>query len=231
MKKIIFRPWLAALVGASVLASGAMAQSRGPIDPDKERVIKFWTKERRAAAIPRDLFIDERGLGYLKHPSGFLQPYGHDKPAVTRGPDPTPSPFGKPSGGGDDTTPPVVSGWSPGNGDTIGGSATFSATVTDEGGSGVSRVDFVITGPSGFSQTFRPSQSGETETWSITLNGFTNGSWSWYVKARDGARNNSGNEVIGFSVDTTVGSDPGGSGSTDGVVTNSQWTDGGAVQR
>lgn len=231
MKHVFTRACIAAVVGASLLASAAMAQSPRPIAPDKARVIEFWTKERRAAAIPRDLVIDERGLGYLRHRSGFLQPHGHDTPAVTRGSDPTPSPFAKGSGGSGDTTAPLVSAESPANGETIGSSATFSATVTDEGGSGVSRVDFIIQKGGGLSQTFRPSQSGDT--WSIKLSGFSNGDWTWYVRAKDGARNTSAETPIGFQVDTGSGDSSGGGGSSDGVVVNAGWTagdTGGTVQ-
>ena len=228
MKHVFTRACIAAVVGASLLASAAMAQSPRPIVPDKARVIEFWTKERRAAAIPRDLVIDERGLGYLRHRSGFLQPHGHDTPAVSRGSDPSPSPFAKASGGGGDTTAPVVSDESPAEGSKIGSSATFSATVTDEGGSGVSRVDFIIQKDGGLSQTFRPSQSGDT--WSIKLSGFSNGGWTWYVRAKDGARNTSAQAPISFQVDTGSGDSSGGGGSSDGVVVNARWTAGGKVQ-
>lgn len=42
-----------------------------------KRVIDHWSVERQRAAIPRDLVIDHRGLGYLKGKGGVLIPYGH----------------------------------------------------------------------------------------------------------------------------------------------------------
>ena len=65
--------WWLAVAAAGTLSSGiAAAQSSRAMDPDKARVIEHWTSERRAQAIPRDLVIDPRGLGYLKRPDGAL---------------------------------------------------------------------------------------------------------------------------------------------------------------
>ena len=55
-----------------------------------------------AAAIPRDLVIDHRGLGYLQLPNGTLRPYGHGiaaekRPIVPNAPGGIP---GRPGGGG-----------------------------------------------------------------------------------------------------------------------------------
>lgn len=92
--------WAAISISIALLSVNAAAQSRKPIDVDKARVVEFWTKERRAAAIPRDLVIDPRGLGYLRRPDGTLVPYGHRVEAEQPRRTPTPSPFAKPSGGG-----------------------------------------------------------------------------------------------------------------------------------
>jgi hypothetical protein len=46
------------------------------------RIVSHWTGDRRAAATPRELVIDSRGLGYLRRPNGALQPYGHGVAAL-----------------------------------------------------------------------------------------------------------------------------------------------------
>ena len=98
--------WAAMLL--ALVALNAHAQDRRPIDPGKARVVEHWTSERRASAIPRDLVIDPRGLGYLRQPNGVLTPYGHQVAAQTPARGATPWPFGKPSGGGGDATPPAI---------------------------------------------------------------------------------------------------------------------------
>src|SRR5437870_2952573 len=110
------------LPSAFLLASGdATAQSQRALDVRAEQAAKYWTPARRAAATPRDLVIDERGLGYLRGRNGGLEPYGHSISAQA----------GKPGG---DSSGPSVSGMSPASGATVGASATFSATVTDASG-------------------------------------------------------------------------------------------------
>ena len=118
-----------------VLASNSVAQQAEPgnnrsMDPAKARVVEHWTNDRRASAIPRDLVIDSRGLGYLRRSDGSLQPYGHQIVAEIAAN--SPSPNAKPSGGGSDTIPPSISNMNPGQGAVIGASQTFSATVEDE---------------------------------------------------------------------------------------------------
>lgn len=92
--------WVALSVSAVLMSANAAAQNRKAIDVEKARVVQFWTPERRAAAIPRDFVIDPRGLGYLRHPDGFLQPYGHRVAAEVTARTLPPSPFAKPGGGG-----------------------------------------------------------------------------------------------------------------------------------
>lgn len=65
------------------------------------------TAEEIASAIPRDLVIDHRGLGYLRLPSGDLQPYGHNveaerRPITPMAPGGVPGPPGSGGGGGGD---------------------------------------------------------------------------------------------------------------------------------
>ena len=105
--------WVALSVSAALMSVNAAAQNRKSIDVDKARVVEFWTPERIAAAIPRDLVIDSRGLGYLRHPDGFLQPYGHKIRAEVTPRSLPPSPFAKPGGpggggGGGGTTTNVI---------------------------------------------------------------------------------------------------------------------------
>ena len=96
-----------------LLAGNSVAQQPEPgnsrsIDSNKARVVEYWTSERRARAIPRDLVIDARGLGYLRKPDGSLEPYGHQVAADSKKKDPTP--FAKPPGAGGrnaNTTPSI----------------------------------------------------------------------------------------------------------------------------
>ena len=231
------RPPLRILVAAS-LVIGIAVSSRAAAEPPPtpsggtERIVAHWTPERIAGAQPRDLVVDHRGLGYLRGSDGGLRPYGHDVRAqivevghTTGSASATPVPKAPPSSG--DSDPPTVGDMSPADGDTIGGSARFSASITDS--SGVKSVSFVIVYPGGNqTQAFTPSASGST--YSIDLQGFSDGAWGWYVVARDNAKGR-GNEVrtptVGFTVDTSGGG--GGGGSNPDVVTDGHWT-GGDVQ-
>lgn len=222
-----------ALLGA-MLASGMGAAGAGPGQSGSSAAAEHWTPARRAAAIPRDLVVDERGLGYLRGKDGSLTPYGHSVAAERAGVQAapaangsSPSPQAKPGGGGSsDTTPPTISAMDPASNAAIGAAYTFSATVVDTG-SGVRSVSFVIVYPSGSTQTFSASPSGG-DTWSVSFTGFTDGSWAWRVVARDhGAKG--GNTATSPTVPFTV-STSGGGGGGGGVVTSSPWSFGGAVQ-
>jgi hypothetical protein len=182
-------------------------------------VIAHWTPERRRAALPRDLRIDARGLGYLRRADGSLEPYGHTVAALA------PTPRAKPGGGGSDTTAPSISGMDPGTGATIGASYTFKATVSDA--SGVRSVSFVLRNPSNQTQTVAATQ-GDNNLWSASLSGFTDGPWTWYVVAKDNAARG-GNTATSPEQAFTVGG-AGGGGGGGGPVTNAQWTGGGTVQ-
>ncbi len=217
--------WAAISVSIALSSVTAAAQSaKPPIDVSKARVADYWTAERRAKAIPRDLVIDPRGLGYLRRADGSLQPYGHNVAAQSSQVSPTLSPFGTANGSGD-TTPPAISGTDPQANATIGASYTFKATVTDA--SGVKSVTFKIQKAGSRAQSFSASNTSG-DTWSVALQGFTNGDWSWSVVAKDKATRGGNTATAGpfaFKVDTGGGS--GGSGDT---VANAEWTSGGAVQ-
>jgi hypothetical protein len=220
---------VAASIFCALLAGNAAAQSAKPIHPDKARVIEHWTSERRAAAIPRDLVIDPRGLGYLRRPDGSLVPHGHDIAAQAPSKGQTPSPFAKPGGGSGDTAPPAIAGMIPAEGTTIGASQTFSATVTDS--SGIRSVTFKVQKDGSTVQSFSPANTSGN-TWAVALQGFTNGTWKWWVEAKDGGPrggNAGSSAVVNFQVSTGGGGGGGGGGSSD-TVTNAEWTAAGTVQ-
>ena len=214
-----------ALASGALLASGlvgAAAHADTEQASKRKAVIDYWTPARRAAAQPRDLVIDVRGLGYLRRADGTLQPHGHGIAAQS-----TAAPRAKPGGGGDDTTAPIISGMDP-DGITIGSAYTFSAIVTDN--VGLKSVKFVIAKDGGLPQSFTPSSAGG-DTYSISLSGFSDGGWSWTVEAKDSARGggNLATSTAAFAVDTSGGGGGGGGGGVD-VVTNAEWTAGGDIQ-
>ena len=142
----------------------------------------------------------------------------------------------RPSGGNNDTLPPSISEMFPASVNVIGASETFSATVSDgDDGSGVRSVSFVIQYPDGITKAFQATEDANIlDKWSVTLLGFSNGYWSWWVEARDNAKkggNRKTSETVNFEVDTTSDGSGGGGGSTgDGTVTNDLWNIVGAVK-
>lgn len=241
MRQTLRRTTLAMAVPLAV-ALLAPAAGAAPTSGGGERgqtVADYWTAQRMANAIPRDLVVDEQGRGYLRRPDGTSEPYGNaaaNGPTLRAVPDPRAKPDGTGNGGGKggggggtDAAPPVVSNLDPAEAETIAATHTFSATVVDEG-SGVRSVTFAIVSPSGTTSTFSAAHAG-SDMWGVTLEGFTTGTgWSWYVVAKDNAKkggNTTTTDPVGFSVDTGSGGDPGGGGA---VVPNAEWTSGGAVQ-
>ena len=222
------------LLSLLLLSGNTVAQQAEPgdnrfMDPAKARVVEHWTNERRAAALPRDFVIDSRGLGYLRRPDGSLQPYGHQ--IIAENAANTPAPNARPGGGNGDTTSPSISNLNPGDGVIIAASHTFSATVTDN--VEVKSVSFTIQYPDGSTtQTFNAS-AGANDLWTVTLSGFTDGNWSWWVVAKDTAKKGGNSATEGpviFTVDTGGGGGGGGSGGDSDTVANAEWTDDGAVQ-
>ena len=205
-----------------IFSFGAFAQSDNASDRAKQRtaaVIEYWTPAKRAAAQPRDMVIDSRGLAYMKGRNGVLTPYGHSIAANNAV---TPA-KGKPSNG--DSTPPDISGMDPTAGATIGGSKTFSATITDA--SGIKSASFDVRPLGGATSSFTPTSSGDN--YSVGLSGFTDGSWQWRVTARDNG-SKGGNQATSAWVDFTVstggsggGGGGGGGGTGDDVIVNERW--------
>lgn len=174
---------------AMLSAGSALAQPGVPSSnehvPD---VAAYWTPERMANAIPRDLVIDHRGLGYLRLPDGSLQPYGHQiaavadrLTAVSSGSNPDGVvPRGKPDPS--DSTPPAVDQLSP-LGPGYSDPVDFSATITDA--SGIKSVSFEVTSAGGgVWQSFNPSPVGN-DVWEIRITGFSAGEYQWRVIAKD----------------------------------------------
>jgi hypothetical protein len=205
---LVFTTCLMSVQAAPTAAAGASAEHA--------RIVGHWTPARVAAAIPRDLVIDERGQGYLKKPDGSLEPYGQ---AVAGGR----MPAAKPVGG--DTQGPDVGATDPANGAVIGTSYTFKAAVTDA--SKLRSVSFKISRAGGMAQSFTASLTSNN-VYAVSLQGFTAGDWSWYVVAKDAANNTTTTGATSFTVSTSGGGGGGGGGTN--VVTNSEWTYGGTVQ-
>lgn len=224
---------VAGIVAALMPAIAAQA-APGPDSPsnDAAATAAYWTAERRAAAIPRDIVVDARGQSYLRGPNG-LQPYGPASPSlaqkVTQVGTPAPQPMARPGGGGSsDTVPPSISGMDPTSSSQVGATYTFKATVVDLG-SGVRSVSFSVRKGTGLAQSFTATKATDTDVWSVTLQGLSDGAWSWSVTAKDNAGkggNTSTSAWVPFSV-VTGGS---GGGNTGTVVTNLPWTGGLTVQ-
>jgi len=224
-----------ALVLGGVATSPAVGQQRTGSER-AEKVAAHWTPERLASAVPRDLVVDERGLGYLRGRDGSLEPYGHSLaaiPPLRALPADVPSPRRPPSGGASDTAGPEITDLDPAGGETIPSEYDFSATVSDA--SGVKSVSFVITYPDGFTTQSITAVNFGGDQWGRTITGFTEGDWSWHVVAKDNAArggNISESSAASFTVGQgTGGGSSGGGGSTDpSVVVNDEWADGGTVQ-
>jgi len=226
MKNVRILACIWAAISIASFSVNAAAQDRKPIAVDKARVIQHWTKEERANAIPRDLFIDSRGLGYFKGRDGTLRPYGHDVPAQVTPTNQSISPFASRSnnggGGGKsrDRTPPTISNMDPAEGTTIGESYTFEARVTDT--SGVQSVTFKIQRiGSTYVNSFPASKALFSNTWGANVHGFTDGDWKWWIEAKDGIGNIGSSPVVNFKTYTGTASEP---------ISNAVWQDGGTIQ-
>jgi len=190
-----------------------------------QKVIEHWTPARMKQAIPRQLVIASNGFGYLQMPDGSLQPHGHNKLVeVTKI---SKQPQAKPGTGGGDNEGPSISSREPANGEEIGASQRFAATITDQ--TGVRTATLVVTSPDGGTQSFAMSNSGG-DIWENTLSGFTTGSgWAWYIEAKD-ATKGKGNVTISssFAFDVNTSGEPPPTGGD--VIVNSHWTGDGLIR-
>ena len=214
---------------ASALAVSSGASADKPSDAHHaDDVAAHWTPERVASAQPRDLVIDQRGLAYLEGVDGSLDAYGHSTRAqlsqVSRGDRIARS---KPNASAD-RVGPTVTAMTPDGTATVGGTVDFAATVTDP--SGIRSVTVVVTPAGGAAQSFSAGSLGNGR-YGTTLTGFSDGSWSWYIVAKDGASrggNTTKSGTVNFTV-VTGGTPPPPPPPTGGVVTNAAWS-GGDVQ-
>jgi hypothetical protein len=103
------------IVSAFVFAVPIAAVAQAPQASDRAKEVAatkvFWTSKRIAAAQPRDLVIDHRGMAYLKGKGGKLSPYGHSNPAL-------PEPYARGGNGGGGPGGGGPGGGGPGGGDT-----------------------------------------------------------------------------------------------------------------
>ena len=203
-----------------VASQEAAAQSARALEARAAQVIEHWTPERKNAAIPRDFVIDPRGYAYIRGRDDSLTPYGHNV-AAEAGSGATPN-----AAPGGDTTAPSVTGMNPASGATVtSGSYTFSATITDA--SGLRSVSMSIRQGTGAAQSFNMTKAANSNVWSASLSGLTDGSWSWSITAKDAAKGGGNTTNTGY-VPFTVAIGGGGGGG--GTVPNAQWTGGGVVQ-
>jgi hypothetical protein len=93
------------LLLSTALATTVTAQAKP--SAKAQATLDYWTADRIAAAQPRDLFIDHRGLGYTKNNKGKFVPYGLNKEKFV--------PMAKPDGVGGGKP-----GGNDGGGDTVG---------------------------------------------------------------------------------------------------------------
>ena len=216
------------------LFSGSSVAQQAPgggqsMNAANARVVEHWSSDRRAKAVPRDFVIDSRGLGYLRRPDGSLRPHGHQIVAENAANDTRPNAKPGGGGGGSDHEPPLISAMDPGPNSQIGADYTFSATITDE--SGVKTVYFTIIYPNGFTTQTFTVLAGAGDTWSLSLYGFTDGNWRWYVVAKDNTKrggNSVASNIVDFTVDTGGGGEP--PVGDDDTVSNAEWMSEGAVQ-
>jgi len=216
-----------ALVAGGAALGTALAMSTtvaAKPNAKSQRIIDHWTQDRIEAAVPRDMVIDHRGLGYIRGKNGALTPHGHGVKSTLRSVKTAkPVPHMGPGNSGGDTTPPTISSLDPADGASIGTTQVFSANVTDD--SGVKSVTFNVI-YQGQTYNFAGTHTGGGN-YETSVQGFTAGTaGSWNVTATDTAKKG-GNSSTSATNSFSVGG--GGTGSGDDVA-NTRWTNGGDIQ-
>jgi hypothetical protein len=153
-----------------------------------------------------------------RQPDGTLIPYGRTVAQA----DGKPTPQAKPGGG--TNSPSSITNMDP-VGKQIGASYVFKATVTDS--NGLRSVSFQLSKAGAAAQSFNASLT-PGDVWTVSLSGFTDGSWSWTVVAKDKAGATTTSNPASFTVLTDSGG--GGGGGGEGVVVNEAWLQAGALQ-
>lgn len=220
---------LLVLTALSNTGYAAEGQARESANARAKGVFDYWTPQRIADAVPRDLAIDRQGKGYLRSKDGSLTPYGQSGANRLSAGKQTPNK--RPSGdSSEDVTDPVIANMTPTEGDEVTSEVVFSATVTDT--SGIRSVVFVITYPDGVTtQSFNPSFDGN-DSWKTSITGFGDENWSWKVIAKDGATkggNTATSPDVSFTVNTGAVTTPP-TQDTGNAIVNSPWLIAGDVQ-
>ncbi|MFT7288136.1 MAG: hypothetical protein ACI87W_002251 [Halieaceae bacterium] len=144
MKKTLTTASVSLVLLCSLTPAALQAQAPQAADRAKEvaHIKAFWTKDRIAAAQPRDFVLDHRGLAYIKGTGARPIPYGHSTPAQ-------PEPLAKGGKGG--------GGGRPGGGGDTGGTGTDFQDVSNaqwtNGGvvqRAAGRIYFVMDGGRGY---------------------------------------------------------------------------------
>lgn len=64
------------LTAVWLLSVSGQALAKQNLTVKKAKVIEHWTFERRQAAIPRDLYLDQQGRGFMSDGRGGFTSYG-----------------------------------------------------------------------------------------------------------------------------------------------------------
>ncbi|WNO08355.1 hypothetical protein [Teredinibacter sp. KSP-S5-2] len=198
---------------------------------DKARAaVNVWTPQAIREAVPRDYLIGDNHKGYIRDTNGQLFLLGSKPQTLKAVPlNAIKKPLAKPIIFSD-SEPPIVSNHDPSESMVIGNNYIFSAQVTDT--SGVKSVVFHIRYPDSVTeQSFTASYIGD-DRWAVSLQGFYDGDWQWWVIAKDGS-GRGGNttdvpEVINFSV--AVGNVVIPPVTSEDTVVNDEWDKGGVSQ-
>ena len=241
--KNIRSTWALSFLALSFLFMAAATNAANENASEKAKsIFEYWTPERRASAIPRDLYLDEKGQGYIRNKNNTLTPYGGKFNLSAL------KPMAKPDGAG-------TGGKGGGKGDGGTGSngslntlvtyltpsesqntvtslpTVFTASIADP--EGVKSVSFMFrpAQSSGSEQRFSPScvNSGTEVICDLQIATISEGAWEWWVTGKDGSPKGGlsyNSSPLTFNVDTSTNSSScGGS-----IISESEWSCDGNVQ-